>query len=117
TKFCEGRFVIAGDAAHLNNPLGGFGLNGSVHDAINLGQKLAQVYHDGLDYHKAFALYDRQRRPVNIKAVQSMSIRNKKLLEERDAQARTEELNRLRAIATNPQTARDYLLNSSMINS
>src|SRR5690606_23507075 len=106
-----------GDAAHLNNPLGGFGLNGSVHDAINLGDKLAEVYHNGADYQKAFSLYDRQRRPINIKAVQNMSIRNKKLLEERDDNARASELARLRAIAEDPRSAYEYLMNSSMINS
>ncbi len=33
-------FCLAGDAAHLNNPLGGFGLNSGIHDAVNLCDKL-----------------------------------------------------------------------------
>ncbi|MFC5585372.1 FAD-dependent oxidoreductase [Nitratireductor kimnyeongensis] len=117
TRFTEGRILLAGDAAHLNNPLGGFGLNGSVHDAVNLGGKLVEIYLDGAPHEDLFDLYDRQRRPVNIRAVQSMSIRNKKLLEERDPDVRAAEQRRLREIAANPETARAYLLNSSMINS
>lgn len=117
TRFAENRILLAGDAAHLNNPLGGFGLNGSVHDAVNLGDKLVHVYAAGARHEVLFDLYDRQRRPVNIRAVQAMSIRNKKLLEERDPDMRAAELQRLREIAADPDRAREYLLNSSMINS
>ncbi|HEX2270460.1 MAG TPA: FAD-dependent monooxygenase, partial [Pyrinomonadaceae bacterium] len=34
--FRKGRTFLAGDAAHINNPLGGMGMNGGVHDALNL---------------------------------------------------------------------------------
>lgn len=116
-RFCAGRIALAGDAAHINNPLGGFGLNGSIHDAINLGEKLVEIWHNGADHQTLFDLYDRQRRPVNIKAVQAMSIRNKRLLEEKDPAVRKTSLNEVRATAANPEKARAYLLNSSMINS
>lgn len=116
-RFCAGRIVIAGDAAHINNPLGGFGLNGSVHDAINLGEKLIDIWHNGADYNTLFDLYDRQRRPINIKAVQAMSIRNKRLLEEKDPLVRKASLEEMRATARDPDKARAYLLNTSMINS
>ena len=43
TTFRVGRVLLAGDAAHLNNPLGGFGLNSGIHDAINLADKLGTV--------------------------------------------------------------------------
>jgi 3-(3-hydroxy-phenyl)propionate hydroxylase len=39
----NGRVLLAGDAAHVHPPLGGQGLNIGVHDAVNLGWKLAQV--------------------------------------------------------------------------
>ena len=74
--------LLAGDAAHVNNPLGGFGLNGGIQDAVNLAEKLAQVWH-GAAPDSLLDLYDRQRRPVNIEYVQAMSIRNKRLIEER----------------------------------
>jgi 3-(3-hydroxy-phenyl)propionate hydroxylase len=39
----QGRVLLAGDAAHIHYPAGGQGLNIGVHDAVNLGWKLAQV--------------------------------------------------------------------------
>jgi 3-(3-hydroxy-phenyl)propionate hydroxylase len=116
-RFCNGRVAIAGDAAHINNPLGGFGLNGSIHDAVNLGEKLIEIRHSGTDHAAPFDLYDRQRRPVNIKAVQAMSIRNKRLLEEKDPAVRKASLDDVRATAADPDKARAFLLNTSMINS
>ena len=46
--FRQGRAFLAGDAAHINNPLGGMGMNGGIHDAINLTERLAAVWNDGL---------------------------------------------------------------------
>ena len=43
--FRQGRAFLAGDAAHINNPLGGMGMNGGIHDAINLTDRLADVWH------------------------------------------------------------------------
>lgn len=117
SRFFRDRIIIAGDAAHLNNPIGGMGLNGSIHDAVSLGQKLAIVWYDDADYEQQFDHYDRQRRPINIKAVQAMSIRNKKLLEERDPKIRSSRLNELREIASNPEKSKAHLMNTSMINS
>ena len=42
-KYVVGRVMLAGDAAHVNNPLGGMGMNGGVHDAFNLSAKLIEV--------------------------------------------------------------------------
>ena len=39
----SGRVLLAGDAARANNPLGGMGLNGGIHDAVSLGEGLARV--------------------------------------------------------------------------
>ena len=41
----RGRLLLAGDAAHLNSPSGGMGMNGGMHDAFNLADKLAKVLH------------------------------------------------------------------------
>jgi 3-(3-hydroxy-phenyl)propionate hydroxylase len=117
SRFCAGRVAIAGDAAHLNNPLGGLGLNGGIHDAVNIADKIAPLWHAGGDHEAAFDRYDRQRRPINIKAVQAMSIRNKRLLEERDPEVRRERLEELRATASDPRRARAYLMQTSMIES
>jgi 2-polyprenyl-6-methoxyphenol hydroxylase-like FAD-dependent oxidoreductase len=43
TAYRDRRVLLAGDAAHVHNPVGGQGLNTGVQDAVNLGWKLAQV--------------------------------------------------------------------------
>ncbi|TMG74631.1 MAG: FAD-dependent monooxygenase, partial [Betaproteobacteria bacterium] len=57
------RVFLAGDAAHLNNPLGGMGMNGGIHDAFNLAEKLAAVLR-GEQPGAELERYERQRRPV-----------------------------------------------------
>jgi 3-(3-hydroxy-phenyl)propionate hydroxylase len=116
-QFFAGRVVLVGDAAHINNPLGGLGLNGGIHDAVNLAEKLVRVWRGDADLAEELDRYDRQRRPVNIDAVQAMSIRNKRLLEESDPTIRCERLDELRATAADPSLAKAYLMNSSMLNS
>lgn len=115
--FAKGRNALAGDAAHLNNPMGGLGLNGGIHDAVNLAEKLVRIWHEGADFATSLDLYDRQRRPINIKAVQAMSIRNKRLLDERDPMVRKQRLAEIRETAADPVKAKAYLLDTSMINS
>jgi 3-(3-hydroxy-phenyl)propionate hydroxylase len=114
--FRVGRALLAGDAAHVNNPLGGMGLNSGIHDAMNLVDKLASVLENRND-DSVLDLYDRQRRLTNIEYVQAITIRNKKLLEERDPQVRAERLNEMRETAADRDKHRAFLLNSSMINS
>jgi 3-(3-hydroxy-phenyl)propionate hydroxylase len=109
-----GRVLLAGDAAHLNNPLGGFGLNSGIHDAINLAEKLARVWSGETD-DSLLDLYVRQRRAATIEHVQAMSIRNKRLLEERDPHVHRTRMEELVAIAEDPRLARAYMLESSMI--
>jgi 2-polyprenyl-6-methoxyphenol hydroxylase-like FAD-dependent oxidoreductase len=42
-RFREGRAFLAGDAGHVHVPIGGQGMNYGMHDAFNLGWKLAAV--------------------------------------------------------------------------
>ena len=42
-SFREGRVFLAGDSAHVNNPLGGLGLNFGIHDAMELSALLGRV--------------------------------------------------------------------------
>ncbi|MBC2770121.1 FAD-dependent oxidoreductase [Pusillimonas minor] len=115
-SFRKGRIALAGDAAHVNNPLGGMGLNSGIHDAINLADKLARIVLDGAP-EALLDQYDRQRRLTNIEYVQAITIRNKKMLEERDPQIRAERLQEMRDTAADPEKHRAFLMNSSMINS
>ena len=115
-RFRLGRVLLAGDSAHVNNPLGGFGLNSGIHDAMNLSEKLARVVvkHESDD---VLDLYERQRRTVNMEYVQEISIKNKHNLEEADPKVRQERFASLRKINSQAASRREYLLVSSMINS
>jgi 3-(3-hydroxy-phenyl)propionate hydroxylase len=108
--FREGRVFLAGDAAHINNPLGGMGMNGGIHDAINLTERLAAVWH-GRAPDAELDRYDRQRRLVTLEYVQQQSIQNKKNLESGGSEFK----DRLAEIAADPGRTRDYLLRVSMI--
>jgi 3-(3-hydroxy-phenyl)propionate hydroxylase len=111
--FRSGRVLLAGDAAHLNNPLGGFGLNSGIHDAINLSDKLARHWHG--ESEALLDLYSRQRRAATVEQVQAMSIRNKQMMEERDPEVQRAHLREMIAVANDPRKARQHLLNTSMI--
>ena len=110
----KGRVFLAGDSAHINNPLGGMGMNGGIHDAVNLSEKLVKVWNGGAD-ERELDLYDAQRRPIAIDYVQKTTIRNKQMLEETDPDARKSRHDEMRATVADPARARDYLLQSSMI--
>lgn len=116
TNFVNGRIFLAGDAAHVNNPLGGMGMNGGIHDAINLADKLARVV-KGEEPLAFVGRYERQRRKVALEAVQAQTLRNRQMMAETDPQKRRAYHDDLRSIAADPQKHRDYLLRSSMIQS
>jgi 3-(3-hydroxy-phenyl)propionate hydroxylase len=110
--FKLGRAFLIGDAAHINNPLGGMGMNGGIHDAVNLSERLAAVWH-GRVGEAELDRFDRQRRLVTLEYIQNYTIQNKKNLE-----SSSEEFGQsLRAIAADPARTRDYLLRVSMITS
>jgi 2-polyprenyl-6-methoxyphenol hydroxylase-like FAD-dependent oxidoreductase len=109
----KGRVLLAGDAAHLNNPLGGFGLNSGIHDAVNLCDKLGRHWRGESD--DLLGLYSRQRRAATVEQVQAMSIRNKQMMEERDPAVQRERLKELIAAAADPEKAREHMLSTSMI--
>jgi 3-(3-hydroxy-phenyl)propionate hydroxylase len=115
-SFRRGRAFLAGDSAHVNNPLGGLGLNFGIHDGVELSSLLGRVVRrevspDVLD------LYDRFRRPLNVEYVQQQTIANKKRLEEKDPAMRAQSNASLRAIAADPAAHRAYLLRASLIDS
>jgi 3-(3-hydroxy-phenyl)propionate hydroxylase len=114
--FRKGRVLLAGDAAHVNNPIGGMGLNGGIQDAVNLAGKLTDVLREGKS-DRLLDLYDLQRRTVAVEFVQEQSIANKRRLEESDPVKRQKTLDELSRTAEDPERARQFLLRSSMITS
>ena len=112
--FRLGRVLLAGDSAHVNNSIGGMGLNGGIQDAVNLTDKLAAVIVDGAD-ERLMDLYDKQRRTYAVEFVQEQTIANKKRLEAKDPEARAANMANLRETAADPAKARNFLLGASMI--
>jgi 3-(3-hydroxy-phenyl)propionate hydroxylase len=114
-SFRKGRVFLAGDAAHVNNPLGGLGLNFGIHDAIELSRLLGRVLRgasiDILD------LYDRHRRPLNIEFVQQQTVANKKRMEEKDPVTHARNFDEIAATAADPMAHRAYLLRASLLDS
>jgi len=110
----KGRAFLAGDAAHLNNPIGGMGLNGGLHDALDLAERLARVCR-GEATPERLDGYERKRKPVVVNAILAQTAQNKRLLEERDPEVRRQTLERWRGMAADPELAYRHLLQTSMI--
>lgn len=115
-KFRSGRAILAGDSAHVNSPIGGMGLNSGVHDAFNLADKLARIWR-GEDADRLLDLYESQRRHIAVNSTQADTIRNKKLLAEKDPAVRQANHDSLKRQAEDPKLAREFLLRTSLINS
>ena len=112
--FRAGRVLLAGDAAHLNNPMGAFGLNGGIHDSFNLTDKLSRVCRGEGDS-SLLDLYVRQRRTVNLEYVQEHSIKNLRRLNEKSEEKRKANFEELRRQASSREARREFLQVSSMI--
>jgi len=113
-SFRTGRAFLAGDAAHINNPLGGMGMNGGIHDVLNLAERLAQVWH-GEAPAEALDRYDLQRRGVTLEYVQKQTIQNKRNLEPVDEADHARFRDEMQRTAADPALAHAYLVRVSMI--
>lgn len=114
SSYCDGRLLLVGDAAHVNNPLGGMGMNGGIHDAFNLAGKLLEVF-DGADERAALARYEEERRGVALEYVQRISIQNKRDLEAATSEAQAAFETRLNDAATDRTKRRELLRRLSML--
>jgi 3-(3-hydroxy-phenyl)propionate hydroxylase len=116
-SYRSGRAILAGDAAHLNNPLGGFGMNSGVHDVWNLVPKLVAILQEGADADPLLDLYERQRRTIMNEFVQAQTIRNKANMQFSDAEAQARNQAEMAKVLADPQLRRQYLLRQSMLTS
>ena len=114
-QFLVGRVVLMGDAAHINNPLGGMGMNGGIHDAVLLGASLAAVLRGDIGTDR-LARHAELRRRLAIDYVRRHTHENAESLAAPDGAARQRALDRMAARAADPAEARAYMLQASMIN-
>ncbi len=109
------RVLLVGDAAHVNNPLGGMGMNGGIHDAINLGEKLVDIVHGGAELDQQLDMYDYQRRKICVDFIQSRTKENKRLMETTDESLQEARQRKFAEISEDPERTKAYLMESSMI--
>ena len=114
-QFRVGRIFLAGDAAHVNNPIGGLGLNCGIHDAMELIDTLQRAEAEGDD--EILDCYERRRRQLNIEFVQQQTVANKKRLEEKDPDVRAQRLDELTATAADPERMKAFLRRTSLLES
>jgi len=114
--FNKGRVLLAGDCAHVNNPIGGMGMNGGIHDAVNLAEKLGDVWYGRADA-GVLDRYTRQRRKAQVDYVQAQTIQNKKSLEEKDPVIRRGHLDQLRRTSEDVTLHKKFLYRSSLFDS
>jgi 3-(3-hydroxy-phenyl)propionate hydroxylase len=116
TKFRIGRAILAGDSAHVNSPIGAMGMNSGIHDAINLADKLIKIMRQEVG-DEVLDRYERQRRHVALQHTQAETMRNKRVLAEKDPAVRRKNHEQLHRTAEDPKLARAFLLRSSLIES
>ena len=114
--FNKGRVLLAGDCAHVNNPIGGMGMNGGLHDAVNLAEKLADVWFGRVEA-GVLDRYTRQRRKAQVDYVQAQTIQNKQSLEEKDQALRRKHLDSLRRTSEDVTLHKKFLYRSSLFDS
>ena len=114
-RYRVGRAAIAGDAAHINNPLGGMGMNGGIHDAVNLSQKLIAVFRDGADMDSLLDHYSTQRRAIAEEYVQTHTHKNKQVIEEKDPARRAAHLAEMQRVARTPADLLAYVRKGAMM--
>jgi 3-(3-hydroxy-phenyl)propionate hydroxylase len=112
-KFRVGRVMLAGDSSHLNNPIGGLGLNCGIHDAMELVASLEDIQNGADD--TRLELYEKRRKTLNVQFIQEQTIANKKRLEEKDPLARQQRLDELRKIEADHQLQKQFLMKSSLL--
>ena len=113
TNFRKGRVFLCGDAAHVNNPIGGLGLNSGIHEAWHLAGLLNRALRG--EPEGILDAYEARGRPLNIKYVQEQTIANKKRLEEREPAQRARRFAELRETADDPQRHKAFLMRASLL--
>ncbi len=114
--FRQGRVILAGDAAHLNSPIGAMGMNSGIHDAVSMANNMLRVLH-GEEDEGALDRYARQRRHVAVEHVQTATIANKKNMEQGDPETRRKYREEMKRASEDPALAKKFLMRTSLIDS
>jgi 3-(3-hydroxy-phenyl)propionate hydroxylase len=116
TTFRAGNVVIAGDAAHINSPIGGVGLNSGIHDVADVTARIARIL-AGADRDAELDTFAEVRRRVALEYVQADTHRNTERLKETDPARRRQIRAEMRATAADPERARAWMRRVSLLES
>ncbi|WP_077046181.1 NAD(P)/FAD-dependent oxidoreductase [Pseudomonas sp. KK4] len=114
-EFRKGRVVLAGDAAHATNPMGGLGLSGGVLDAEHLAEALIRVIKDG-DSTKVLDEYSVDRRKVFLEFTSPTATANFTWMKESDPAQRAKDVAMFEKAGTDLKIMRDFLLDFEKLN-
>lgn len=112
--FGIGRVLLAGDAAHINNPLGGMGMNSGIHDAHAAVEAIVFALEGG-DPRRAVETYARVRYDAAAVDVQRNTQKNYEEMRERDERERAGRKAEMAEIAADDDRCRAYLMGASML--
>lgn len=114
-RFMHDRVAIIGDAAHLNNPIGGFGMNSGIHDAYNLCDKLDKIYNNSADADQQLGIFERQRHKTTHDFTQAQTIRNMQYLADGESEEHKRRKEEMLRVHSDPEARREFLIRQSMI--
>lgn len=114
--FRRGRLLLMGDAAHINNPLGGMGMNSGLHDAYVETRALLALIRGAGTLEQLDEACE-ARREVALSYVKTITHDNWEKLRQDDPAAIRAYHDELRELAADLERMRRHLLNTSMINS
>ena len=115
--FRRGGAFLIGDAAHINSPMGGVGLNSGIHDAFDLTRRLVRIRGGASDAEAELNAFAESRRRIALEYVQADTERNTQRMRERDETLRRQNQAELRSIAADPARARSWLRRVSLLES
>jgi len=115
-SFAHGRVLIAGDSAHMNNPLGGMGMNSGVHDVWSAVDTILAV-EDGVDADTATEIYGRIRSEACHQYIQAQTKQNFRDISAKDPGERKLRNDHMRHLMVDAAARREYLIKASMLTS
>ena len=115
-SFAQGRVILIGDAAHLNNPLGGFGMNSGLHDAFDLFGEIEPVINSGAGVERV-ARFERRRRTVTHSFTQAQTVANMEYIKVGSGQAHAQRRADMQAMNDDDDKRRTYLMRQAMFES
>jgi 3-(3-hydroxy-phenyl)propionate hydroxylase len=115
--FRRGDAFLVGDAAHINSPMGGVGLNSGIHDAMDLTRRLVRIRAGATEAPAELDAFAECRRRIALEYVQADTERNTQRMRERDETLRRQNQAELASIAADPARARAWLRRVSLLES